>query len=292
MLLLQLLLNGLVTAGVYALLAVGFGMVYRSLRFFHIAYGAIYTVGAYILYLTYHNLKIPLVIALILSVSFSTLLGVIMDIIIYFPLEKREATPGVLFIASLGIYIALVNIVALTFGNEVKVIFGGIQPSLNLGPLILTRLQVIQLLVGWGMVTLFWFVIRKSIAIKAMWAMGEAPFLLKVLGFSWKRLRIYAFGISSSIAAIASILVASDIGVDPHVGMHALLTGAVAVLVGGMERYWAWVGGAFLLAMLQALVIWKISARWQDALTFAILILALLFRPQGIFSPAKRREER
>ncbi len=292
MLLLQLLLNGLVTAGIYALLAIGFGMVYRSLRFFHIAYGAVYTAGAYILYVFYCKLGFPLVIAIFLGIAFSVILGILMDTIAYLPLEKKGATAGVLFIASLGAYIAIVNLIALLFGNEVKVVLEGIQPSFNIRPLILTRLQAIQFIVAWGTVLLFWLAIRKNLTVKALWAMGEAPVLLKVLGFSWKRLRIYAFGISSAMAAIASILVALDVGIDPHVGMHAILTGAVAMLVGGMENYWAWVGGAFLLAMCQALSIWKFSARWQDALTFAILILTLLFRPQGLFSPLKRREER
>lgn len=291
MLLLQLLLNGLVTAGIYSLLALGFGMVYRPLKFFYIAYGAIYTASAYFLFLAYSQWHVPLAPAIILAITLAVILGVAMDFLVYLPLERRGSTSGILFIASLGSYIVLVNIIALVFGNEVKVILEGLQPSFSLGPLLLTRLQLIQLLVGWGGATGLWFAIRKSVTIKALWAMGEAPDLLRVLGFSQKRLRIYAFAISSLMAALASVVVGLDVGVDPHVGMHAILTGAVAVLVGGIERYWAWVGGAFILAMSESLVIWKASARWEDAITFTILILTLLFRPQGLFSTKKRREE-
>ncbi|MBW2647453.1 MAG: hypothetical protein JRE23_15015 [Deltaproteobacteria bacterium] len=127
---------------------------------------------------------------------------------------------------------------------------------------------------------------------KGIWAMGETPDLVMVLGLPYKLMRMLIFALSSVFAGIASLLVALDVGIDPHVGMHALLTGAVAVLVGGVDVYRGWIGGAVLLAVLQSIAVWQFSARWNDLITFGILIVTLLFRPQGLFSPKKRREER
>lgn len=89
----------------------------------------------------------------------------------------------------------------------------------------------------------------------------------------------------------AALLTSLDVGMDPHVGMGALLTGAVAVLVGGMVRFHGWIAGALLLAIVQSLSVWQFSARCNDVITFSILILVLLFRPQGLFTDARRKEE-
>lgn len=132
---------------------------------------------------------------------------------------------------------------------------------------------------------------RKLKYFKAIWAMGEEPELVQTLGIPIWNLRRSVFIISSSLVAVASILTAFDVGIDPHIGMSAFLMGAVAVLVGGKDNPIGWVLSALIIAEIQSIVIWKFSARWNDAITFGILILVLLIRPQGIFSKEKRVEE-
>ena len=291
-LLLQLIFNGIVNAAIYSLLAVGFGLVYRSLRFFYIAFGAVYIVASYAVFALANMAGLPLFVSIILGVLIGAIAGVLMDKSVYLPLEKKRASTSVLFIASLGIYILVVSLVALFFGNEIKILSKGIEPSFSIGALVITRMQVVQFFVGWLIVIGFWLIIRKNNLMKGIWAMGETPDLVMVLGLPYKLMRMLIFALSSVFAGIASILVALDVGIDPHVGMHALLTGAVAVLVGGVDVYRGWIGGAVLLALLQSIAVWQFSARWNDLITFGILIVTLLFRPQGLFSPKKRREER
>ena len=133
--------------------------------------------------------------------------------------------------------------------------------------------------------------VKKARLIKALWAMGDEPDLVRVLGLPFYLLRALVFIISSFFAGTASILTALDVGMDPHVGMGALLTGAVAVMVGGVEKFAGWIVGAFTLAILQSLAVWKFSARWIDLVTFSLLIITLLTRPQGIMGTRKRLEE-
>ncbi|MFQ5901307.1 MAG: branched-chain amino acid ABC transporter permease [Thermodesulfobacteriota bacterium] len=291
-LLIQLLLNALVNAAIYTLLAVGFGLVYRSMRFFHIAFGAVYITASYAVIAGVDLSGLPLYLSIIAGVIIGAMTGVVMDRIVYLPLEKRGATAGILFIASLGIYILFVNLIALIFGNEVKILSKGIEPSFSIGSLVITRMQIVQFLVGWMLVIVFWLLIRKNTFMKGIWAMGETPTLVKVLGLPYGFMRTVVFLLSSIFAGVASLLVALDVGIDPNVGMNALLTGAVAVIVGGVDKYWGWIGGAVILAVLQSIAVWQFSARWNDLITFGILIVVLLFRPQGLFSPKKRREER
>ena len=291
-LLLQLILNGIVNASLFALLAIGFGLVYRSLRFFHIAYGAVYIIAPYTAVALMTMAMVPAPLAILFSIMSGAVAGVVMDRAVYYPLERRGATQGVLFIASLGIYILVVNVIAPIFGNELKIISKDLEPSFGAYGLILTRIQIVQFFSGAVLTVFFYLIIRNNTFMKAIWSMGETPDLILVLGFPYKYMRTILFFISSLFAGIASLLIAFDVGIDPHVGIHALLTGAVAVLVGGVEVYWGWVGGAVILALLQSVVVWQFSARWSDLITFGILIATLLFRPQGLFSPKRRREER
>lgn len=291
-LLAQLLLNALCNAATYSLLAIGFGLFYRSLRFFNIGFGAVYVVTSYAVITASQALGLPLFVSIPSGLIFAGLVSVLMDKLIFHPLDKHGSSSGVLLVASLGIYIAIINLIALIFGNEIKILSKGMEPSYSLGSLIITRIQIIQILVGWLTTILFWLAIRKNTLIKAIWAMGKVPELIRALGLPYNQMRAIVFFLSALFAGLASIATSFDVGFDPHVGMGALLTGAVAVIVGGVDIYWGWICGASLIAFLQAIGVWLFSAKWNELITFALLIITLLFRPHGIFSQKRRAEEK
>lgn len=288
-LLVQLLINGLVTGALYALVALGFGVVYRSTKVFHLALGAIYTAGAYG---TYTVLKWGKETGIIIGILTALIFGLLIERLVYRPLYKRDSSSGVILIASLGVYIFLVNLIALIFGNEVKILSPGIEPSYSFGGIILTRIQIIQFIAGVLIILLWLILLKKSRFFKAVWAMGDEPVLVRVLGLPLWRLRDAVFLLSSFLVAVSSILIGFDVGIDPHIGLPAFLIGAVAVFVGGIGNFSGWVASAFIIAELQSLVIWKFSARWNDAITFVVLIIVLLLKPQGVFSVKGRMEEK
>lgn len=289
MLLVQLLLNAAVNAAIFSLLAVGFGMVYRSMRFFYIAFGAVYVLASYITLACGRILPAaPAVAAGLLGCA---AFGALMELGVHAPLRRRRASPEILFIASLGAYIITVNTIALFFGNELQTLSQGYSNGITMAGLVVTRMQAVQFVVGWLAVGGFVLTIRRHSYFKAVWALGDTPELIRALGFPVRRMRLVVLALSSLFAGIAGLLTSFDIGIDPHAGMSALLTGAVAVLVGGRGSYRGWIGGACLLAVLQALAVWQFSSRWNDLVTFSILVLTLLWRPEGLFAARKRREE-
>ncbi len=288
-LLLQLLINGLVTGALYALVALGFGIVYRSTKVFHLALGAIYTASAYGAYAV---LKWGKGTGVLVGILTALALGILIERCVYRPFYKKDSSPGVVLIASLGLYIFIVNLIALIFGNEVKILSPGIEPSFSFFGIILTRIQIIQFFTGIFVIIIWLILLEKSRFFKAVWAMGDEPVLVRVLGLPLWRLRDTVFLLSSFLVAVSSILIGMDVGIDPHIGLPAFLIGAVAVFVGGMNNFSGWVISAFIIAELQSLVIWKFSARWNDAITFVVLIAVLLLKPQGIFSVKGRMEER
>ena len=273
------------------LYAAGFGIVYRSFRVFHIAMGAQFVFSCYAFYFCACVIKLPLPLAVCGTLALSVLFAALIERAVYLPFFRKGCSSGVVMIASLGVMIVIENLIALFFGNEVKTISNQLEPSVVFWGLRFTHIQLLQFFVGIGVFAIVGAMVRFGKWFKAVWAMGDQPELLPVLGLPLLRLRLLVMTLGGVLVAIAAMLISWDIGMDPHVGMHYLLLGSVAVFFGGTDRYWAWGAGALLLSVLQSLAVWKFSARWTDLVTFGVLIFVLLFRPQGLFGVSKRLEE-
>jgi branched-chain amino acid transport system permease protein len=288
---LQLLANGLVNAALFAILAIGFGVVWRTIRVFHVAYGALYVVCAYSFNTLVVRMGLPVFAGIIVTLVLAALVGVLMEVGFYRPFYRRQAAPGVVLIASLGLFVAIENIVAMIFGNELQTVQRPIEAGVQMGPVLLTRLQAMEFAVGVLVVATLWVLVRRLRTFKALWAMGDQPELISVLGLPFFRLRTMVFLVSGILVAIPACLMTLDVGVDPHMGMSYLLVAAVAVLVGGIDSYLGWVAGAATVALLQSVVVWAFSARWTDLVTFGLLVLILVFRPGGLLERHRRMEE-
>lgn len=273
------------------LYAAGFGFVYRSFRIFHIAMGAQFVFSCYAFYLFAVVVKLPLALAVAGGLALSVLFAAAIEWAVYRPFFRKGCSSGVVMIASLGVMIVVENLIALVFGNEVKTISTRLEPSVAFAGLRFTRIQLLQFFAGIGVFALVGGMVRFGKWFKALWAMGDQPELIPVLGLPLRKLRLLVMALGGVLVAVAAMLVSWDIGMDPHVGMHYLLLGSVAVFFGGTDRYWAWGAGAMLLSILQSLAVWQFSARWTDLVTFGVLIFVLLFRPQGLFGVSKRLEE-
>jgi len=291
MLLIQLLINGFIKGGIYALMALGFALIYRGARVFHIAHGGIYIAGAYCFYACYSLLHLPLFISIFFTLSLVTLLGILCEILFYAPLANKKASSPVVIIASLSIYIILVNIIALVFGNETQIIFREISESYTIGSIILIKTQLFQLLFSILPLMAITLALNKTKLGMSLKALANNPTLSLALGFDVKKLRIIIFALGSFLAGIAAILISADVGIDPWSGLSMLLSGAVAMIIGGVKRWEGPILGGFFLGIVQALAIWQLSARWQDVITFVLLIVFLLLRPQGILGMKLRMEE-
>lgn len=287
----QLLANGIITGFFYALIALGFGLIYSSTKVFHFAHGAVYTVSAYITYLFLQYVGANYAISVIIALFTSIFLGFVIETLIYYPLYKKGASSGIFFISSLGAYILLINLVTLLFGNEPKILRPGVEITYQIGSVILTKIQIISVTITVFVLIGVFVFLKKHKYGRAIRALCDNPNLISVLGMDVRKIRLLVFGIGSFLAALAAIFSALDVGIEPHIGLPALLTGAVAVIIGGIGIFEGAIAGAFLLGLLQNLLIWKISTRWEEAITLLILIIFLIFRPQGIFGRRNRLEE-
>ncbi len=289
--LLQLIANGLITGCSYALVALGFALIYNTTRIFHFAHGAVYTLGAYFLFTCWNLWHIPFILSLLLAFIAIALIGILIDEMIYHPLVRRGSSPLVHIVSSLGLYIIIVNVIAMLYGNETKIPLPGLQPTYSFAGIILTRIQLLIFICFIVITTVVFLALRKTRLGITLRAMRDDSELISVMGINPTMIRRIVFALGSILAALAAILNSLDVGMDPHVGMSAVLNAAVAVIIGGVGIFEGAVLGGIVLGILQSLAIWQISARWQDLITFLVLILFLLFRPQGILGKRRRLEE-
>lgn len=284
----QFLLNGLITGILYSLSAIGFALVYNTTRIFHIAAAAIYVVAAYIFYLSFHSLGLLLWPSIIISLLVTALLSVVCELSVYRPLYKKQSSLNVVMISSIGVMTILVNVVAMIWGNETKVIDNSIQPVYTYGEIIITRPQMLQFAVGVLAITTFMLFLRFTRFGLKTKALSNDPTLFKVLGFNVNQTRVLVFGLSGAFLALGSCLTVYDIGMNPHIGMSLLINAMVAMIIGGIGRFSACIIGGILLGIMQSLVVYQFSANWQNAITFLVLLIFLFFRPQGLFGYKKR----
>jgi branched-chain amino acid transport system permease protein len=277
----QLIANGLVEGTAIAVLAICFGLVYNTLRVFHFAFGALYLVSAYAFY---SGLSWAGVLA-------GALLALLMETLLYYPLFRRRASLAVSFISSLGFYIIVVNVIALVYGNETKILSPDVRPTYTVGSVILTDIQLwlgaVSALIS---VSLLWSFRRTRLGISLL-AVGENLALARVFGTNVRALRIVAIVMASAVSGVIAILRGLDVGIDPYVGMGATLTAAVAFILSGGTSYAAMILGGIVLGLLRNLTVWYLSAQWMDAATFLLLIVMLLFRQRGLSAEALRVEE-
>ena len=279
---LQFLINGLITGVLYSLLAIGFALVYNTTKVFHIAAAAIYVVAAYAFYTFTAVLGFPLPVAGLFSVGVTMFVSWGTEMLIYRSLKRRKASLNVMMIASIGLMTILVNVIAMFYGNETKVIDNVIQKTYTFGELIITTPQMYQWVIGSVVLTMFMLVLAFSRYGLRLRALSADETLFETLGYNTNGTRSGVFVLSGAFIALASCLTVYDVGLDPHMGMNVLINAMVAMIIGGVGRFGTCILGGVLLGVLQAVVVYLFASNWQNAITFVGLILFLFFRPQGI----------
>lgn len=278
----QFIANGMITGILYSLLAIGFALVYNTTKVFHIAAAAIYVFAAFMFYLFVSTFGLPLLVAALIAIVLTMGLSLFTELAVYRPLNSRKASNNVAMIASIGMMTVIVNLIAMFFGNDTKVVDNSIHRSFTLGDAIITSAQMWQFIVGTSVIAAFLLFIRLSRWGVRFRAISADEVLFKTLGYSTGRTRSLVFLISGFFISLSSCLSAYEIGLDPQRGMNVLINAMVAMIIGGVGRFGTCVIGGLTLGILQALTVYHFSSNWQNAITFFVLLILLFLRPQGI----------
>lgn len=291
----QQILNGLHIGSIYALIALGYTMVYGIVKLINFAHGDIMMVGAYIAFMIMTVFNLPLPVAIIISMVSCALIGMGIEKVAYKPLRKAPRMWAL--ITAIGISFFLETLFTILFGASSKPF-----PTLSLAPIQIGSLQMSQImLISLGlslvlMVGLELF-IKKTRLGKAMRAASEDATAAALMGVSVNKTISIAFAIGSALGAIGGILFAMAYPqIKPLMGVMPGLKAFIAAVLGGIGILPGAMLGGFLLGIIESLTkgflsaFWPGASLWADAILFLILILVLLLKPSGILGKNVREK--
>ena len=297
---LELTVYGIILGSIIALGGVGLTLIWGVVAdLFNCAHGDQMTVGAYIALLVASLLsrvgflqgKVGpfsfnwgLLVAFIPAILVSIGLAILIDRWVYKPLRQWGATAIVGFIASVGIAFALRGLIYIIWGADYHFYFSGVRPMLFLTLGIKLRIdEIFIVVVAWASVAATYFFLARTKPGKALRAVADNPDLARVAGIGTERMIVWAWVIAGTLIAIAGVLYGIETQLRPEMGWIFLLPLFAAIILGGQGSITGALAGGLVLGIAQ-----QVSTRWllptyKPAVAFMIMVLVLLFRPQGIF---------
>lgn len=286
-LLIQQLLNGLHIGSIYALIALGYTMVYGIVKLINFAHGDIMMVGAYVAFFLMTVVKLPLVIAIVLAMVFCAIFGMAIEKIAYKPLRKAPRMWAL--ITAIGVSFFLETLFTILFGaNALPFPTFSITP-IEIGQLQISGVMMITVALAILLMVGLQVFIKYTKLGKAMRASSEDAHAASLMGISVNRTITMAFAIGSALGAMGGILFAIAYPqISPLMGVMPGLKAFIAAVLGGIGIIPGAMIGGFLLGIIESLTkgflsaFWPSISLWSDAVLFLVLIIVLLVRPSGI----------
>ena len=278
----QQLINVLSLGSVYALLALGYTMVYGIIQLINFAHGEIYMIGAFAGFYSATTLKLPLIPTLLVAMAVSSLAGIIIEKIAYKPL--RNSPRITLLITAIGVSLLLQNSMRILVGSDPKPFPDLINAgALNIGAVQIQWKTILMFLVSALLVIVLQFIVYKTKLGKAMRAASQDIEAASLMGINVNNTISFTFALGSALAGIAGVLVAiSYPSITPYIGVMPGLKSFVAAVLGGIGSIPGALVGGLLIGILETLSKAYISTSFSDAIVFGILILILLIKPSGL----------
>lgn len=299
-LLLQTLLNGAASGGVYALVALGYTLVFSVLGVINFALGALFSLGGYLTYLLMGGsignngglpgwglpLGLPFLPALLLAAGLTGLASLAVERLAFAPLRRRNAESILYLITSLGAGLVLVNLLQMLMGAEgysfPASALAGLPDAVTIAGARIRSVQLLLLGVCGAAVIVLTIWLEKSRTGRALKAVAEDPTTAKLLGINSDAMLRLAFAISGALAGLGGGLIGVSISLPgPYVGVSYGLKGLAVLVLGGLGSVPGAIAGGLLMGLAEAMVPAEASG-WRDALAFAILFTVLLIRPSGL----------
>jgi len=301
----QLTLNGLTLGSVYALIALGYSLVYGILKLLNFAHGDVFMVGTFIGFGALQllggttNPVVPawalLVLITLAAMAGCAVLGVVIERFAYRPL--RDAPRIAPLISALGVSFFIAYSMQLLFGSELRSydmfsLSGGAlyTDGFDIGNVRVPMIRIITILAAFVMMILLWLLVTRTRVGKAMRATSFDREAAAMMGIDIDKVIVFAFVLGSALAGAAGVLFALRIPTYATIGFLIGLKGFTAAVIGGIGSIPGAMAGGLVLGFAESYAQGYISTRWSDLLVFILLILFLVFRPQGILGKADIRK--
>ncbi|AUT05466.1 High-affinity branched-chain amino acid transport system permease protein BraD [Streptococcus parauberis] len=279
---LQQLVNGLILGSVYALLALGYTMVYGIIKLINFTHGDIYMMGAFIGYYLINTLHLNFFVTLLLTMVITATLGVLIEFLAYRPL--RNSTRIAALITAIGVSFLLeygmvyfVGAEARAFPQALKII------KYNFGPISVTNVQLTILLVSLMLMLALQFIVKQTKMGKAMRAVSVDSDAAQLMGINVNSTISFTFALGSALAGAGGVLIGLYYNsINPLMGMTPGIKAFVAAVLGGIGIIPGAALGGFIIGLLETFSTSIGLSSYRDAIVYAVLIIILLIRPAGL----------
>ena len=279
------LINGISLGSVYAIIALGYTMVYGIAKMLNFAHGDVIMVGSFAVFTIVSTLSLPPILGILVAVVVCTILGMAIERVAYKPL-RNAASPLAVLITAIGVSYLLQNVALLIFGANTKSFTSVVTISplkLADGQLMISGETIVTIIAGIVIMICLTLFVNKSKAGQAMLAVSEDKGAAQLMGINVNGTIALTFAIGSALAAIAGVLLCSAYPtLTPYTGAMPGIKAFVAAVFGGIGSIPGAMIGGILLGIIEILGKAYISSQMADAIVFAVLIIVLLVKPTGI----------
>lgn len=284
----QIVANTLLTFSIYALIGMGFYLLYRTHKFLNVGHGAMIAIGAYVTYAlslyAFGDSVWGLVGAMVCGAVGAGIVGLIFDLIFYRILRKKKRSSLMMLVASFGLLIIVECIISLLFTSQYHVVdtaesFAKLFHIAGASVTLIQIVSVIAAIVGLVCVLLL---IKKTTFGRAVRAVSDDADVAVIVGIPVEKVLLGVSFLAAFLGGLAGGFVGIDTGILPLMGFAVFLKAVVGDIVGGLETYWGPILGALLVAILENVVVLLFGAEWRDVAVYVMLLVFLLFKPQGI----------
>jgi len=288
----QQAINGISLGSIYALIALGYTMVYGIIKLINFAHSDVYMLGAYIGYVCMTKLKLGFLPSLLISMALCTLIGVLIEKIAYKPL--RNATRIAVLITAIGVSLFLEYTTMAIAGANVRTyppLTGFMNMSFEIGSVSITMMQIIIVSVTIVLMVLLQFIVKKTRIGKAMRAVSLDSDAAELMGINVNTTISFTFALGSALAGAAGIMVGNYYNsINPLMGMLPGLKAFVAAVLGGIGIIPGAMIGGYFIGIVEVLVSGYGNSMYRDGVVFAILILVLIIKPTGLLGKNTREK--
>jgi len=287
---LQLIVNGLVAGSTYALFALGFTLMFATLRFLPLNCAAAYTGGAYCTYSVSVSCGAPLWLSAVVAVGCCALGGAGCEKLLHQPLRNRRATDTGLLLAMLGVVIAFQSLVSLVFGDHTVVLRPpAATRALRCGNVRFTDVQLVSVAVCAALGLSLWIIQKRTRLGVLQRALAGDVVLARTVGIEPGRVYLFVCALAFALVGAAGVIAGLDTDLVPTMGFSTLLLAITASVIGGMGSTGGAAVGGLFIGVLQQMSAWALPTEWQDAIVFSVLIGFLIVRPQGLCGAPLRK---
>ena len=282
----QATINGVVAGNYYALGAVGLTLIFGVLRLVNFAHGEFLTLGAYMM-LLFASFDLPLLAAACLGIVATAIFSVGLEIGVWRPVRRRGAGELQLLLFALGLAFFMRNAIAFVAGSEDRQTGADVTKSVRIGELRIGRTELIVTLLGIATIVLVAAALRSTSLGKQARALADSIELAETTGIDTDRVVLVTWAVSGGLAGLAGVFYALPAGAaNPNFGFSLILSIFAAVVVGGIGNAYGALAGGLLIGLVQEWSTLVLEPSLKVAVGFAMLILVLLVRPQGLFGRA------